>query len=73
VSARGEGLNAKGARDRASFDFGCPKERIQLKDLDGRDLSFGATGCGKRASYVWVRSSVILNSPIMTEEAAAPP
>jgi hypothetical protein len=68
----GEGLNANGVRNRASFDFNCPQESIQVQDLDGRSLSFGARGCAKRATYVWKGSTVILNSPIASDPPAPP-
>jgi hypothetical protein len=60
----GLGLNAGTVRDRASFDFQCDKESVEVRDLDGRNLSFGASGCGKRAAYIFKGATVILNSPI---------
>ena len=67
VRSDGMGLNAGGVRDRAAFDFNCAADEIQVQDIDGRDLTFGARGCGKRATYVWRGSTVILNSEIVHE------
>jgi hypothetical protein len=43
-------------KQRASFEFGCPSERIATTQLAG--AAIGATGCGKQATYIWDRSSV---------------
>ena len=37
---------------RAAFDLGCPAEQVQVLDIGGS--SYGATGCGKKASYTCV-------------------
>jgi len=34
----------------ASFDLQCPREQVSITKID--NASFGASGCGKRASYV---------------------
>lgn len=35
---------------RASFDLDCPEEALRITEID--DDTFGAVGCGKRATYV---------------------
>jgi hypothetical protein len=40
-------------RNRASYDFGCPKEEIRADKLTGAGITFAAHGCGKKAVYVW--------------------
>ena len=46
----GFGYNpAVGVRRKAAFDLGCPSDQIQVYRLT--QSSYGATGCGKRASY----------------------
>jgi hypothetical protein len=37
-------------RQRAGFDLNCPNEQIRVQELG--DKMYGATGCGKRATYV---------------------
>lgn len=51
-------------RARSAFDLGCPKEQLQLADLDGKGgvvlggeatdyaKTVGVSGCGKQATYV---------------------
>ncbi len=63
---------------RASFDLGCPADRLQVVELDAHVR--GVSGCGKRATYVWqARNSYegdwIANSPqqptaVQTQEGA---
>ncbi len=36
-------------RDRASFEFACDKDEVEVRVLDS--MSFGVTGCGHRAVY----------------------
>lgn len=62
----GQNLNARGVLTRAAFDFDCPQDQVEVQDLDGRGLTFRAEGCGKRATYVWKGSTVILDSEIET-------
>jgi hypothetical protein len=35
---------------RASFDLGCPKEKLDIVRLD--DRTRGVTGCGQKVTYV---------------------
>lgn len=37
-------------KTKAAFDFECQKDAIQVTKIDNG--SYGATGCGKRATYV---------------------
>ena len=41
-------------KERASFDFQCDKKDIAVQKIGV--TSFGATGCGKKASYVGITS-----------------
>ncbi len=58
-------------RERAAFDFSCPKEGITLTALTMLDTgitgSQGAEGCGRKAVYVLVargtKAEWIMNSP----------
>jgi hypothetical protein len=73
------GCSREGAvRTRAAYDFNCPEEKVAVDTISSFDASFGARGCGKRASYKWGSDTgVVLNSPIQAEGAtsggAAPP
>lgn len=40
----------KAIRQRASFDLRCDAEKLTIRQFDAN--SFGAEGCGKRATYV---------------------
>ncbi len=45
-------------RQRASFEFKCPADQIQVTALDAAARSHGGgttgvSGCGKQATYVW--------------------
>jgi hypothetical protein len=37
---------------RASFDLSCPRDQIAVQEIGGD--SFGATGCGQKASYTCI-------------------
>ena len=52
---------------RAPFDLDCKREEISITKLGGN--TYGATGCGKKASYVVIcrggmECDVILNSDV---------
>jgi hypothetical protein len=59
-------------RKRASFDLDCPDEQIKITELEpvnnmgppSASGSWGASGCGKRATYVQVGNTgtVLMNS-----------
>jgi len=36
-------------KQRASFDLTCPPDQVQVSEIGG--TSYGAVGCGARASY----------------------
>jgi hypothetical protein len=63
-------------RQRASFDFNCPEDKITTTLVSGGENTMGATigarGCGKRAVYVRAQAGMVLNSPIQTEDAPTP-
>jgi len=52
-------------RDRASFDLACPKESIEVVVIEAggmmRPWTFGATGCGKQASYLSRAGTIVKN------------
>lgn len=52
--------NASMLLDRAAFDLECEKSKLTLTALGG--LTFGVTGCEKRASYVSTGAAWVLNS-----------
>jgi hypothetical protein len=57
---------------RASNEFSCPKEKVQLQALGG--TSFKATGCGQTATYTCMGGNV--GNPydaICTKEGATAP
>ena len=60
-------------KDRAAFDLNCPKEQINVQMLsgiseNGTGATFGARGCGKRASYIRHEiAGVSLNSQIQED------
>ncbi len=64
-------------RERATFDLGCPAEKIEITQLSGASERgtgsvFGARGCGKKATYIRHEATgVSLNSPIQADEQAA--
>jgi len=50
-------------RDKASFDMNCPVEELQVVHVSGQCgtasynmCSQGVTGCGQRASYVYLNA-----------------
>jgi hypothetical protein len=61
-------------RERASFDLGCPADKIAITQLSGvsergTGSVFGARGCGKKATYIRHEAAgVSLNSPIQPDE-----
>jgi hypothetical protein len=59
-------------RERASFDFDCPEERIGVESTSAGWL---ARGCGKEATYLVQRELVERNSEIKTlpEDGSLPP
>ncbi len=57
-------------RRRAAFDLNCPETTVEVVTITAN--SYGATGCGKRASYVTaVGVGVVLNSPVQQDDAPA--
>lgn len=45
-------------RQRASFEFSCPADQLQITPLDDNAASHGGgttgvSGCGKKATYIW--------------------
>ncbi|HVY45889.1 MAG TPA: hypothetical protein VHB21_08425 [Minicystis sp.] len=63
---------------RASFDFAC----AHVETMSVTHDSYGAAGCGKRATYIWVLrdprlpggpGTWVLNGPISRDVDAPPP
>ena len=71
----------KTVTSRASFDFGCPADELELRVLSTEGArkvanQIGVTGCGKKAVYVyfsssdtWIADSAI--TPAMTAQEKA--
>jgi len=57
--------------ERASFDLKCPKEQIKLTKLD--DITFGAEGCDRSATYIYndYKNIWIMNSTAQPAAAGA--
>ena len=53
-------------KKRATFDLNCPDEQIQVQELDGSfgTTIWGASGCGRRASYLMTCGAICQN-PVM--------
>jgi hypothetical protein len=74
-----QGMQEK-VRKRASFDLDCPNGQIKITEFESVNNmgpgftagSWGASGCGKHATYVQVGNSgtVVMNS---TGDKPAPP
>ena len=47
-------------RKRAAFDFDCPKDKIEVTEID--TLTYGAEGCQTRGTYVIIEGKPILNN-----------
>jgi hypothetical protein len=62
---------ANALKERATFDLACPDKQITVVELGGD--AYGAQGCGRKASYVYVpqRSTFLLNG-VVTQVAPAP-
>lgn len=66
--------NAEAVWARAEFEFRCERERIHLTRLAPSQI--GATGCGRRATYIssgggWALNSTITEGGVHSEERAA--
>jgi hypothetical protein len=44
------GASMEALRRRASFDFNCAENKLEVVEIDGRTR--GVSGCGQRATYV---------------------
>ena len=55
-------------RTRAAFDLSCPQDKLQVTPLSNEAMdraTYGVTGCGKKASYVYVPGAgAVLNSAV---------
>lgn len=63
-------------RTRAAFDLTCPEPQVQVVTLRedwNAGGSYGASGCGRQASYIYTHGQAILNSPVSTQPAATAP
>jgi hypothetical protein len=61
--------------ERAAFDLSCPADKLQITPLSSEAMeraTYGVTGCGKKASYVFAPGvGAALNSPIEAASVAA--
>lgn len=62
-------------RSRATFDLSCPAEQLKLTPLSSEAMeraTYGVSGCGKKATYVFVPGvGAALNSPVEAASMAA--
>lgn len=61
---------------RAAFDLSCPEPQVQVVTLSenwNAGGSYGATGCGRQASYIYRSGQAILNSAVVASPAAPAP
>lgn len=60
---------------KAAFDLSCPADQLRLSPLSSENMeraTYGVTGCGKKASYVFVPGAgAVLNSPVEAGVVAA--
>ncbi|MEM9693203.1 MAG: hypothetical protein AAGA56_11705 [Myxococcota bacterium] len=56
---------------RASFDLSCPAEQLSFMCLQNCETA-GVSGCGQKASYVYVDSGWVLNSDSKPTAAFSP-
>ena len=54
----------RGVADAATGDLPCPKDQIEVKEIES--MRFEATGCGDSARYRWVDGK-----PVLEEDAPA--
>jgi hypothetical protein len=59
---------------RAAFDISCPTEQLTGQCLDARCTTAGVKGCGRQATYVFVRGSGqwVMNTTGGTVQVAPP-
>ena len=58
VWTRHHWLSTAQLQNKAAFDLNCPREQLALVPLGAdRNLQMGVTGCGRKASYTYVRIS----------------
>ncbi len=51
---------------RAAFDFECKEEGITITEID--DRTWGASGCGRRATYLMMCTIVGCGAPVMNSD-----
>jgi hypothetical protein len=54
-------------RDRASYDFACPKDQIETKPLEA-PMTIEARGCGKRSVYTSNGHTYVRNGEIVSDK-----
>jgi hypothetical protein len=65
------GYYAEALKERATFDLACPEQELTVTELGGD--AYGATGCGKRASYIYVsRSGTFVLNGLISQPAPPP-
>lgn len=50
--------DARQVENRASFDLGCPVDRLSLTSLSETGLQIGVAGCERRAVYTYVQTGL---------------
>jgi hypothetical protein len=55
-----------GRRDRASYDFGCPKGQVETVPIG--TLTIEARGCGKKSLYVSNGHTYVRNAEISPDK-----
>jgi len=59
-------------KERAVFDLECPEDKIEVTFLSG--TSYGATGCGKKATYTCAaQSNLFVNKCVKDSQENKPP
>jgi hypothetical protein len=53
-------------RDRASYDFGCPKDQVETVEIE--PLTIAAHGCGKKSVYVSNGHTYVRNAEISSDK-----
>lgn len=51
-------------RHRAAFDLQCPESQIEVQTISSFYAQYGASGCGRQATYVVRDGQAIMNSPV---------
>ena len=53
LTACESGAELDNLRARSAFELHCPADSIQITNLDDSAETYGVSGCGQRAVYLW--------------------